>query len=98
MDKQREELEEERIEYFGPYPMAGTEIIKSLKDFAGLAQERWHEAVRVFYNPDFIHIFHPGEERERLLYQGFAGGIRTDDNMVDFLLACHLKETLLLET
>ncbi len=98
MDKQREELEEERIEYFGPYPMAGTEIIKSLKDFAGLAQERWHEAVRVFYNPDFIHIFHPGEERERLLYQGFAGGIRTDENMEEFLLACHLKEPLLLET
>ncbi len=98
MDKQREELEEERIEYFGPYPKVGTEIIRDLKDFARLSQERWHEAARVFYDPDFIHIFHPGEEQERLLYQGFTGGIRTDENIEEFLLACHLKEPLVLKT
>lgn len=97
MDKQREELSEERIEYFGPYPKAGTKIVKSLKDFSELAQERWHEAVHVFYDPCFIHVFHPGEEKERLLYQGFTGGIRTDENVEEFLLACHLKEPVLLE-
>lgn len=98
MDKQKEAFAEERIEYFGLYPKAGTKIIKSLKDFAELSQERWHEAVRVFYDPSFIHIFHPGEERERLLYQGFTGGIRTDENMEEFLLACRLKEPVFLET
>lgn len=97
MDKQKEDLTEERIEYFGLYPKAGTKIIKSLKDFAELSQERWHEAVRVFYDPCFIHIFHPKEARERLLYQGFTGGIRTDGNMEEFLLACRLKEPVLLE-
>lgn len=97
MDKQREELAEERIEYFGPYPKAGTKIIKSLKDFSELARERWHEAVHVFYDPCFTHVFHPGEEKERLLYQGFTGGIRTDENVEEFLLACRLKEPVLLE-
>lgn len=92
-----EERVEENIEYFGPYPKAGAEIIKSLDDFTKLAQNRWHEAMHVFYDSCFIHIFHPGEERERLFYQGFSGGIRNDENMEEFLLACHRKEPVVLK-
>ena len=43
--------------------------IKSIFDFANLARNSYEEAVRIFGQPEFIHVFKPQETEERLLYR-----------------------------
>lgn len=66
--------------------------VRSLKAFAQLAQTRWPEAKKLFYMPCFPNLLGPGEEKERLLYDGIADGRRTDLGLEEFLLACGCKE------
>ncbi len=72
--------------------------IRGLKDFVKLAQKNYQEAKKVFYSPCFLNILKRQEVAERLLYNGIARGVPTDRNLEEFLLACRLKEKIIIQT
>lgn len=71
--------------------------IHGLKDFAKLAKRNWQEAKKIFYAPCFFNVLKEQQVTERLLYRGISKGVPTDRNLEEFLLACKLKEPVLVE-
>lgn len=66
--------------------------IKSIFDFANLAQNSYEEAVRIFGLPEFIHIFKPQETEERLLYRMLKRKPCTMAQVEEFLIAARKKK------
>lgn len=66
--------------------------IKSIIDFANLARNSYEEAVRVFGQPEFIHIFKPQETEERLLYRMLKRKPCTMAQVEEFLIAVRKKK------
>ncbi len=67
-------------------------MIKSLPDFVRLAQKNWQEARKIFYGPSFLGILKKTDMKQRLLYEGLSKTPGTGRAVEEFLLACGLKE------
>lgn len=70
--------------------------IKTVFEFANLARKSYEEAVKVFGQPEFEHIFHSRDERERMIYRSLCRKDRLPDkNQVEeFLIAVKKKERI----
>lgn len=66
--------------------------IRSLQDFAKLAQLDYGEAFRIFASSSFKNIIKPDEINIRLLYEGMGGRGARMQNMEEFLVAVHAKK------
>ena len=74
--------------------------IKTLNDFANLAQINWEEARKVFQSPHFSNIFHEEHDFCALLYEGVTARSNGNHEMEEFLVGCGKKRRnqLTLET
>lgn len=81
--------------------------VRNLFHFANLAKSNWQEAVRLFYSPDFYHIFSGGDAQFAEDYRALSAYEGSEQNMEEFLIQINKKqrveflvqeEELLLET
>ncbi|MCI8483632.1 MAG: hypothetical protein HFH41_04745 [Lachnospiraceae bacterium] len=68
--------------------------IKSMFEFANLAQNSYEEAVKVFGKPEFINIFKPQETQERMIYQMLKRKPCTMAQVEEFLIAVKKKQRI----
>lgn len=68
--------------------------VKSVFDFANLAQNSYEEAVKVFGQPEFVHIFKPQETKEKLIYQMLRRKPCTMAQVEEFLIAAKKKKRI----
>ena len=68
---------------------AGT--IKNLFHFTNLARSDFDEAVNVFYSEEFASLFDNTEKAYRLKYKGFSNGVKTGENVEEFLISVNKK-------
>lgn len=66
--------------------------IGSVIAFANLAKHSYEEAVKVFGQPEFMHMFQPQETEERLLYQMLGRKPCTMAQVEEFLIATRKKK------
>ena len=66
--------------------------IKNLSDFARLSENDFEEAFHLFYSGKFKNIFHSGEKREMLLYEGLSKGTPSGQKVEEFLIGIHKKK------
>ncbi len=91
-----------RGEFFLPFevtveggaPSSSQGKLENLEQFAALAGERWEEAVRFFYTPDFERLLAGREEKYLYLYRGFAAHPGNQRNVDRFLTAAGKKERI----
>lgn len=76
------------------YPESSNGRIKSIFSFANLAQKSYEEAVEVFGKPEFLNIFKPQEEMERLIYQSLKKKPCTMGQVEEFLIAAKKKKRI----
>lgn len=74
------------------YPDSSQGKIKSIFDFANLARNSYEEAVKIFGQPEFVHIFKPQEAEEQLLYQMLGRKPCTMAQVEEFLIAARKKK------
>ena len=74
------------------YAEASTGKIKSLNDFAQLAQENWKDSYHIFHSPAFRNLFTPNDLKASLLYQGLGQQALTEQTMDEFLIGIRKKE------
>lgn len=75
----------------GNYADSSMGKIKSLFEFANLAGNSYEEAVKVFSQPEFIHVFKPQETEERLIYRILRRRPCTMGQVEEFLIAVRKK-------
>lgn len=68
--------------------------IKSLHDFAELAQEQWDEAYRLFYHKSFSNIISEREYKESMIYRGIVSAKPSPQNMEEFLIGIGRKKQI----
>ncbi len=78
--------EEEIISSEGP--------VRSLIHFGNLAKANWHEAVSIFYSPQFEELIRVKEPQLYLCYQGLSAIKRNEHNMDQFLIAAGKKQRM----
>ncbi|MEY8516957.1 DUF5717 family protein [Lachnospiraceae bacterium 29-84] len=71
--------------------------VKSIFEFANLARNSMEEAVRIFGKPEFLNIFKPQEEKERLVYQTLMRKPCTRGQVEEFLVAAKKKDRVSFE-
>lgn len=76
------------------YPQSSIGIINSIFDFANLAQESFEEAAEIFGKPEFLHIFKPQEQEERLVYKGLMKRPCTMAQVEEFLIMTKKKKRI----
>lgn len=69
--------------------------IRTLKDFARLAQESGTEAFHLFFSPNFKNIIGENETGAGLLYEGLSRGGAAAQKVEEFLLAIGAKKKIL---
>lgn len=74
------------------YPESSAGKIKSIFDFANLARNSYEEAVKIFGQPEFEHIFKPQEAQEQLIYQMLRRKPCTMAQVEEFLIAVRKKK------
>ncbi|EOS24265.1 hypothetical protein C806_02307 [Lachnospiraceae bacterium 3-1] len=74
------------------YPNSSVGKIKSIFDFANLARNSYEEAVKIFGQPEFIHVFKPQETEEFLIYQMLRRKPCTMAQVEEFLIAARKKK------
>lgn len=74
------------------YPQSSIGTIDSIFGFANLAQKSYEEAVEVFGKPEFLHIFKPQEQEEKLGYLGIRKRPCTMAQVEEFLVMVKKKE------
>jgi hypothetical protein len=74
--------------------MTSTGEIKELKDYADFAQNRFSEAVSLFYSDRFGAFIEGLDKRTRLLYRGFKSAPISAINVDEFLVSCGFKEKM----
>ncbi|MBQ9644064.1 MAG: hypothetical protein IJV26_08505 [Lachnospiraceae bacterium] len=67
---------------------------KNLYHFTNLAKSSWAEAVRVFYNRDFIRIFSDTDKKQETLYRGLSSQRGNEQNVEEFLIASGQKQAV----
>ena len=80
-----------KISYVHPALVASTGEIKTLEEYAQFAQNRFAEAVTLFYSDRFSDFINGLDKRTRLLYRGFKAAPIAPVNIDEFLVACGLK-------
>lgn len=92
------------VSVIGLYAETAVGKVKTLGDFAHLAEENFTEAYRLFYSPKFKNILiakeqqtahiagSPFMQREYLLYEGFSSGIPSGQKIEEFLIGIHKKK------
>uniref|UniRef100_UPI004055EAAF DUF5717 family protein n=1 Tax=Agathobacter sp. TaxID=2021311 RepID=UPI004055EAAF len=76
------------------YPQSSLGEIRSLEDFAVLADENREEAFRLFYHRNFFHIIETGDIREQLVYRGILASKPSYHNMEEFLVGIGRKDRI----
>lgn len=76
------------------YPESSNGRIRSVFSFANLAQKSYEEAVDIFGKPEFLNIFKPQEEMERLIYQSLKKKPCTMGQVEEFLIAAKKKKRI----
>lgn len=66
--------------------------VRSLNDFARLAENGRAEAHHLFYSKHFKNIIAPGEKRERLIYEGLCQGEASHQKVEEFLVGIREKK------
>lgn len=66
--------------------------IRNLYDFTCLARDKWSEAYRLFYHKGFSNIIGAKEEKEAMIYRGFASAKPSQQNMEEFLIGICKKK------
>ncbi len=79
------------------YPKSSMGRIDSIFSFANLAQKSYEEAVEVFGKPEFINIFKPREQEERLGYLGLMKRPCTMAQVEEFLILAKKKKRIVLQ-
>ena len=74
------------------YPESSIGKIDSIFGFANLAQKSYEEAVEVFGKPEFVNIFKPREQAERLGYYGLKKKPCTMAQVEEFLILVNKKK------
>lgn len=74
------------------YPDSSQGKIRSIFGFANLARKSSEEAVEVFGNADFLHVFHIREEEESLIYQSLKKKPYRMEQVEEFLVAAKKKQ------
>lgn len=65
--------------------------VKNLFHFANLAHTNWEEAFRMFTSKKFAYIFEKNERQYKTVYESFASGFVSEQNMEEFLIAVNKK-------
>ncbi|QFJ55715.1 DUF5717 family protein [Pseudobutyrivibrio xylanivorans] len=65
--------------------------IRTLQEFADFAQNRFTEAVSLFYSDRFADFIAGFDKRTRLIYRGFKAAPLAAVNVDEFLVSCGLK-------
>ncbi len=68
--------------------------IRNLFHFTNLAKSDWEEAVRVFYDPDFIDIMTGSDYKYRNLYIGLTAAGNRNHNLEEFLIGINKKKII----
>lgn len=68
--------------------------IKNLFHFTNLARSNWDEAVRIFYQPEFISILNGNDHKYRNLYRGLVNSIDKNHSLEEFLLGINKKQKI----
>ncbi len=68
--------------------------VRNLFHFMNLAKTRWQEAVKIFYDPAFIHVFSASEKEEKTLYRGLSKQQGNEQNVDEFLIATGKKRAV----
>ncbi len=79
------------INYVKKPLVASTGEINNLEDFALLAQNRFSEAVSLFYSERFVDFISDLDKRTKLLYRGFKAAPIAAVNVDEFLVATGYK-------
>ncbi len=82
------------ITYVKPPVLTSNGQINSLEEYCELAQNRFSEAVSLFYSDRFSDFISTLDKRTRLLYRGFKAAPVAAVNVDEFLVACGLKEKM----
>ncbi len=68
--------------------------IKNLFHFTNLAKSDWDEAVKLFYQKDFIHVLSGNDVRYRNLYRGLSVKGNKNHNVDEFLIGINKKKAI----
>ena len=68
--------------------------IKNLFHFTNLAKSDWTEAVKVFYQKDFISVFNSNDSKYRSLYKGLCVKGDKNRNLDEFLIGVNKKKAI----
>ncbi|SDB08304.1 hypothetical protein SAMN02910298_00323 [Pseudobutyrivibrio sp. YE44] len=80
-----------KISYVHPPLIASVGEIHSLEEYAEFAQNRFPEAVTLFYSDRFSDFIAGLDKRTRLMYRGFKAAPIAPVNVDEFLVSCGLK-------
>lgn len=78
------------------YPVLESSMggIKNLFHFTNLAKSNWAEALKLFYEPDFVSVFMGNDRQYELLYRGLSVYRGNEQNMEEFLQAINKKQRI----
>ena len=82
------------ISYIKPPLTSSNGEIRTLQEYADFAQNRFTEAVSLFYSDRFASFILDMDKRTRLLYRGFKAAPISAINVDEFLVSCGLKEKM----
>ena len=82
------------ISYIKPPLISSNGEIRTLQEYADFAQNRFTEAVSLFYSDRFANFILDMDKRTRLLYRGFKAAPISAINVDEFLVSCGLKEKM----
>ncbi len=66
--------------------------VKNLFHFANLAKSNWHEAVELFYAPEFARVFEGSDSQFYDCYRGLSVYPGNEQNMEEFLIRINKKQ------
>lgn len=81
------------VSIYKSYPDAMTGKIRSLRDFARVAQEDWQEAYKLFYSKEFSALFQD-DGKEALMYRGMLHARPSNMNVEEYLVGTHRKNQI----
>lgn len=76
------------------YPQSSLGEIKNLFLFTNLAKSSWQEALKVFRDPRFRHIFANSDKQYLITYEGLRSDSCNNQNLEEFLISVHKKEKI----
>lgn len=85
------------VRFIPQYPVASTGEIRSLEDFAVLAQGHWNEAMQLFYSREFEAFMERLSPKLSLLYRGYRKALPSAVNLEEFLVSAGVKERVVFE-